>query len=58
MEMVIALACSAAVLFGADRLLLWLESRGHIHWRRKGRKDLSTEPTAELDSMLSEQPRQ
>jgi hypothetical protein len=42
------------VLFGADRLLLWLESRGHINWRRKGRKALSEEPTAELDSMLSD----
>jgi hypothetical protein len=57
MEIVIALAFSAAVLFGADRLLLWLESRGHVNWRRKGRRDLSAEPTTELDSMLSEQPR-
>ncbi len=56
--MVIALACSAAVLFGADRLLLWLESRGHVHWRRKGRENLSAQPSTELDSMLSEQPRQ
>jgi hypothetical protein len=56
MEIVIALAFAAVVLFGADRVLLWLEGRGHIHWRRKGRKDLSAEPTTELDSMLSEQP--
>jgi hypothetical protein len=54
MELVVALVFSAAVLFGADRLLLWLESRGHINWRRKGRKALSEEPTAELDSMLSD----
>ncbi|WP_433516769.1 hypothetical protein ACQP2T_15125 [Nonomuraea sp. CA-143628] len=54
MEIVIALAFAAVVLVGADRLLLWMESRGHIHWRRKGRKDLSAEPTTELDSMLSE----
>ena len=58
MEIVIALAFSAAVLFGADRLLLWLESRGHVNWRRKGRRQLSEEPTTELDSMLFEQPRQ
>ncbi|WP_219472244.1 hypothetical protein [Nonomuraea rhizosphaerae] len=57
MEIVIALAFSAAVLFGADRLMLWLESQGHVNWRRKGRRNLSAEPTAELDSMLSDQPR-
>ncbi|MFI9589703.1 hypothetical protein [Nonomuraea sp. NPDC052265] len=54
MEIVVALVFSAAVLFGADRLLLWLERRGHVNWRRKGRKTLSEEPTAELDSMLSD----
>ncbi|MBB6349700.1 hypothetical protein ACWGH8_38775 [Nonomuraea muscovyensis] len=58
MEIVIALAFSAAVLFGADRLLLWLERRGHVHWRRTGRRrDLSQEPTARLDTMLSEHAR-
>ncbi|MEU7833287.1 hypothetical protein [Nonomuraea sp. NPDC049129] len=57
MEIVIALAFAAVVLVGADRLLLWMESRGHIHWRGKGRKDLSAELTTELDSMLSEQSR-
>jgi len=56
MEIVIALAFAGGVLFGADRLLLWLERRGHLRWRRKGRKDLRREPTAELDSLLSEQP--
>ncbi|MFF0860126.1 hypothetical protein ACFYUV_00105 [Nonomuraea sp. NPDC003560] len=54
MEIVVALVFSAAVLFGADRLLLWLESRGHVNWRRKGRRPLAEEPTAELDSMLSD----
>ncbi|MEU5862979.1 MULTISPECIES: hypothetical protein [unclassified Nonomuraea] len=54
MEIVVALVFSAAVLFGADRLLLWLERRGHVNWRRKGRKALSEEPTAEFDSMLSD----
>ncbi|MBF8187785.1 hypothetical protein ITP53_19010 [Nonomuraea sp. K274] len=57
MEIVIALVFSAAVLFCADRLLLWLESRGHVNWRRKGRKPLSEEPTAELETMLSEHTR-
>ena len=54
MEIVVALVFSAAVLFGADRLLLWLESRGHVNWRRKGRKELPDQPPAELDSMLSD----
>ena len=54
MEIVIALAFAAVVLVGADRLLLWMESRGHIHWCGK---DLSAVPTTELDSMLSEQSR-
>ncbi|MFI7130361.1 hypothetical protein ACIBQ1_32045 [Nonomuraea sp. NPDC050153] len=57
MEIVVALVFSAAVLIGADRLLLWLESRGHVHWRRKGRRQLSEEPTAALDSMLSDHTR-
>lgn len=54
MEIVVALLFSAVVLFGADRLMLWLESRGHVNWRRKGRRRLSEEPTAGLDSMLSD----
>ncbi|MBE1557861.1 hypothetical protein [Nonomuraea africana] len=49
-----AIIFAGVVLFGADRLLLWMESRGHINWRRKGRKRLSEEPTAGLDSMLSD----
>ncbi|MFI6708759.1 hypothetical protein ACIBF7_20150 [Nonomuraea sp. NPDC050478] len=53
MEIVIALASAAAVLFGADRLMLWLESHGHVNWRRKGRRDLGREPRAELDKLLS-----
>ncbi|MEV0619028.1 hypothetical protein AB0I81_37320 [Nonomuraea sp. NPDC050404] len=57
MEIVVALLFSAAVLLGADRLLLWLESRGHVNWRRKGRRKLSEEPTAGLDSMLSDHTR-
>ncbi|MEU7001650.1 hypothetical protein [Nonomuraea sp. NPDC046570] len=57
MEIAIALIFSGAMLFGADRLLLWLESRGHINWRRKGRKKLQEEPTTGLDGMLSDSPR-
>ncbi|TDC99361.1 hypothetical protein E1292_32120 [Nonomuraea deserti] len=53
MEIVVALALMAAVLFGADRLLLRLESRGRVNWRRTNRRRLSEAPTAELDSMLS-----
>jgi hypothetical protein len=54
MEIVIALVFSGAVLFGADRLLLWLESKGHLNYRRKGRKKLAEEPTTGLDGMLSD----
>jgi hypothetical protein len=57
MDIVISLVFSVAVLFSADRLMLWLESRGHVRWRRKGRKRLSEEPTGRLDSMLSDHTR-
>ncbi|MDA0638502.1 hypothetical protein OUY22_34280 [Nonomuraea sp. MCN248] len=53
MEIVIALAFVAAVLFGADRLMLWLERRGHVNWRRKGRKHLRHHSRANLDQLLS-----
>ncbi|MFF5208325.1 hypothetical protein [Streptosporangium sp. NPDC000396] len=52
MEIVIALLFVAVVLFGVDRLMLGLESRGHLNWRRTRRRDLSAEPTAKLDSLL------
>lgn len=54
MELVIALLFSAAVLFGADRLLLWLEKRGHVNWRRKGRRDLTDEPPSGLDTIFTD----
>lgn len=54
MEIVIALVFAGAVLFGADRILLWMEKRGHVNWRRKGRRKLSQEPAAGLDAMLTD----
>ncbi|MGJ6964701.1 hypothetical protein ACSDR0_22565 [Streptosporangium sp. G11] len=54
MEIVVAFLFIALVLFGADRLLLLLESRGHVNWRRTRRRDLSAEPTAKLDSLLED----
>ncbi|MEV8636204.1 hypothetical protein AB0395_31580 [Streptosporangium sp. NPDC051023] len=53
MEIVIAFLFVAIVLFGVDRLMLWLERRGHVNWRRTKRRDLSGEPTAELDTLLA-----
>ncbi|MEV4223848.1 hypothetical protein ACBI99_07765 [Nonomuraea sp. ATR24] len=55
MEIVIALGSAAAVLFGADRLMLWLERHGHVRWRRTRRVPPAQQPTAGLDSLLSEQ---
>ncbi|WP_449060865.1 hypothetical protein [Planomonospora algeriensis] len=52
MQTVIGIVFVGAVLFGVDRLMLFLESRGHVNWRRKGRLDLSAEPVAELESLL------
>lgn len=52
MEIVVALLFVVLVLFGLDRMMLWLERRGHVNWRRTGRRNLSAEPTAELDSLL------
>ncbi|WP_440101827.1 hypothetical protein [Streptosporangium sp. H16] len=54
MEIVVAFLFIGLVLFSADRLLLLLESRGHVNWRRTGRRDLSAEPTARLDSLLED----
>ncbi|GLW13132.1 hypothetical protein Misp01_82600 [Microtetraspora sp. NBRC 13810] len=54
MEIVVALGFAAAVLFGADRLLLWLERRGHVNWRRTARPDLTAEPSARLDALLAD----
>ncbi len=56
MEIVIAFLFVLVVLFALDRLMLWLERRGHVNWRRTKSRDLSAEPTAELDSLLSSSP--
>ncbi|WP_433242140.1 hypothetical protein ACQPYK_37510 [Streptosporangium sp. CA-135522] len=53
MEIVVAFLFVVVVLFGLDRMMLWLERRGHVNWRRTGRRRLSAEPAAELDSLLT-----
>ncbi|GAA4191407.1 hypothetical protein GCM10022252_31240 [Streptosporangium oxazolinicum] len=58
MEIAVSFLFIALVLFGADRLLLLLEGRGHVNWRRTGRRDLSAEPTARLDSLLEDAARE
>lgn len=54
MEILVALGMAAAMVAGADRLMLWLESRGHVNWRRTGRKKLSTEPAVGLEHLLKD----
>ncbi|MCW2878288.1 MAG: hypothetical protein JWQ95_2388 [Sphaerisporangium sp.] len=54
MGIVFAFGYAIAVVVGADRLMLWLESRGHVNWRRTGRKVLSASPSARLDSLFEE----
>ncbi|GAA0847192.1 hypothetical protein GCM10009525_67370 [Streptosporangium amethystogenes subsp. fukuiense] len=54
MEIVVAFLFIAFVVFAVDRLLLFMESRGHVNWRRTRRRDLSAEPAAELDSLLED----
>ncbi|GAA5078619.1 hypothetical protein HNP84_004779 [Thermocatellispora tengchongensis] len=55
MELAVSLVFAAAVLFGADRLLLWLERRGHITWRRTRhtRPGLAEEPETGLETLLA-----
>ncbi|MFB9967870.1 hypothetical protein [Sinosporangium siamense] len=54
MEIVVTLLCVVAVLFGADRLMLGLERRGHLRWRRSGRHDLSAVPETGLDALFAD----
>ncbi|GIH90317.1 hypothetical protein ACFFMN_07420 [Planobispora siamensis] len=53
MDTAIALLFIGAVLFGADRVMVFLESRGHVYWRHRKRRDPDAEPVAELESMLT-----
>ncbi|MDP9866177.1 MULTISPECIES: hypothetical protein [Streptosporangium] len=53
MEIVVAFLFVSLVLLTLDRMMLWLERRGHVNWRRTGRRSLSAEPTVELDSLLA-----
>ncbi|GAA3807530.1 hypothetical protein GCM10022226_29580 [Sphaerisporangium flaviroseum] len=57
MGIVFAFGYAIGVVVAADRLMLWLESRGHVNWRRNGRKVLSASPSARLDSFFEESPR-
>ncbi|GAA0990392.1 hypothetical protein GCM10009555_076030 [Acrocarpospora macrocephala] len=54
MDILIALGFVAVVLVVADRLLLLLESHGHLNWRRSGRKKLPAEPGVGLEHLLEE----
>ncbi|RCG24976.1 hypothetical protein DQ384_31965 [Sphaerisporangium album] len=57
MGLFFALGYAVAVVVAADRLMLWLERRGHVNWRRRGRKSLSASPSVRLDSLFEESPR-
>ncbi|WP_155337420.1 hypothetical protein [Acrocarpospora corrugata] len=54
MDVLIALGFAVVVLVIADRLLLLLESHGHLNWRRNGRKKLPAEPGVDLERLLDE----
>jgi hypothetical protein len=56
MGIVFGFGYAILVVVAADRLMLWLESRGHVNWRRTGRKVLSTSPSARLDSLFEDSP--
>lgn len=54
MEIVVALCMAVGVVVAADRLMLWLESRGHVNWRRTGPRRLNAEPETELELLLKD----
>ncbi|MET8160717.1 hypothetical protein ABZT47_30530 [Sphaerisporangium sp. NPDC005289] len=54
MGLVFALGYAALVMAAADQIMLWLERRGHVNWRRTGRKALSTVPRVRLDTLLED----
>ncbi|MFC4589519.1 hypothetical protein [Sphaerisporangium corydalis] len=56
MGIVCGFGYAIAVVVAADRLMLWLESRGHVNWRRRGRKVISSYPRARLDSLFEDAP--
>ena len=57
MGIVFGFGYAIAVVAAADRLMLWLERRGHVRWRRSGRTSLSASPRARLDSLFEDSPR-
>ncbi|GII64930.1 hypothetical protein Skr01_50150 [Sphaerisporangium krabiense] len=56
MGLVFAFGYAIAVVVAADRLMLWLERRGHVNWRRRGRKSLAASPSVRLDSLFEDRP--
>jgi hypothetical protein len=52
MALVWALVYAVVVVAAADRVMLLLESRGHVNWRRTGRKALPSGPAVGLDGLL------
>jgi hypothetical protein len=54
MEILVALGFAVAVVLLADRLMLALERRGHVNWRRTGRRKIADQPGADLDGLLED----
>ncbi|MDH2428133.1 hypothetical protein [Sphaerisporangium sp. TRM90804] len=55
MQLLFAFGYVIALLVATDRLMLWLEARGHLNWRRTGRKVIPAGPGVGLD-VLGEGP--
>ncbi|MFC4531930.1 hypothetical protein [Sphaerisporangium dianthi] len=54
MGLVFAFGYAGLVVAAADQIMLCLERRGHLNWRRTGRKTLSTVPRVRLDTLLED----
>lgn len=54
MDIVIVLAFVAGVLVAADQVLLLLERRGHVRWRRTGWERPSAEPGVRLEKLFED----